>query len=46
MGTTAASLPDAVAGLSTQPDDTWITSGTKLIDISAALDKETTVSRR
>ena len=40
VGATAASLPDSVAGLSKQPDDTWITSGTKLIDISAALDKE------
>jgi hypothetical protein len=40
VGATAASLPDAVAGLSKQPDDTWLTSGSKLIAISTALDKE------
>jgi hypothetical protein len=42
VGTTASSLPDAIAGLSKQPDDTWITAGSKLVDASAALDKETT----
>ena len=42
VGTTAGSLSDAISGLSKQPDDTWITAGAKLVDASAALDKETT----
>lgn len=42
VGTTAASLPDAVAGVSSKPDDTWSTTATSLQDISTQLGDEAT----
>ena len=40
VGTTAGSLPDAVAGLSKTVDDTWMASGAKLNDVATQLGKE------
>jgi hypothetical protein len=40
VGTTAGALPDAVAGLSTKPDDTWTASAAKLDDIATQLGAE------
>ena len=42
MGTTAGALPDAVAGLSKKPDDTWLASGAKLNDVARQLGDEAT----
>jgi hypothetical protein len=40
VGTTAGAVPDAVAGLSKKPDDTWLASGTKLNEAATQLGKE------
>jgi hypothetical protein len=40
VGITAGALPDAVAGLSKKPDNTWMTSGTKLNEAATQLGKE------
>jgi hypothetical protein len=40
LGTTAASIPDAVAGMSRKPDSTWSTAATNLQDISTELGDE------
>jgi hypothetical protein len=40
VGTTAGAVPDAVAGLSKTPDDTWLASGTKLNEAATQLGKE------
>ena len=40
VGTTAGALPDAVAGLSKKPDDTWTASGAKLNEVASQLGDE------
>jgi len=40
VGTTASAVPDAVSGLSKNPDDTWLASGTKLNEAATQLGKE------
>jgi hypothetical protein len=40
VATTAGALPDAVAGLSKKPDDTWMASGAKLNEIASQLGAE------
>lgn len=41
VGATAAAIPDAVAGMSKRPDDTWSTAAANLQDISTQLGDET-----
>ena len=40
LSTTAASVPDAVAGMSKKPDSTWSTAATDLQDVSTQLGDE------
>ena len=40
VATTAGALPDAVAGLSKKPDDTWLASGAKLNEVASQLGAE------
>jgi chaperonin cofactor prefoldin len=42
LSTTAAGVPDAVAGMSKKPDSTWSTAATNLQDISTQLGDEAT----
>jgi len=42
LRTTAAGVPDAVAGMSKRPDSTWSTAATNLQDISTQLGDEAT----
>ena len=42
LSTTAAGVPDAVAGMSRKPDSTWTTAATNLQDISTQLGDEAT----
>ena len=42
LSTTAAAVPDAVAGMSKKPDSTWSTAATNLQDISTQLGDEAT----
>jgi hypothetical protein len=40
LGATAGALPDAIAGLSKAPDDTWIASGAKVNDVATQVGAE------